>query len=113
MPDFAPSCVWGRKRLGLASACGDSRESVGKPGSRTKDDGTVGGPGATARVQRFAQNDGRTTGQGRLLQLAGGEKADPLAVGREERPGRAFGARDRRVIEAVQTTQMKRRTTLT
>src|SRR5262245_19579836 len=98
-------CVNGGEDLGRASGCGNLQKAGCK--SRSEDNGVIGGPGGAAVDKRVTEHDGRPARQRDFLELAAGEEADPLAVGRKERPTGVFGPRNRLELELVHGPKIK------
>ncbi len=84
-----------------------------RPGFRREHDGPIGAPAAAEAAARVTDRDGRPAGNGHLLQLAVGEEANPLAVGREERTERVGGARHGHRPHRLQPPEQELRGTAT
>ena len=74
-----------------------------------KEDAPVFGPASAAAVGSIAERDHGAARDGDLLQLAAGEEADRLPVGREERVARAFGSGQRRSLQLIEPAHVELR----
>src|SRR5262245_8905830 len=98
-------CVNGGEDLGCASGRGNLQKAGCEP--RSEDDGVIGGPGGAAVDRRVTEHDGRPARQRDFLELAAGEEADPLAIGRKERSTGVFSALDGLELELVHGPKIK------
>src|SRR5262245_36332604 len=66
-----------------------------------EDDGPILSPPAAAAIRRVAKRDCRAPSYGDFLQLAGGKKANPMAIRREKWVGGILCARNRCSLQLV------------
>jgi hypothetical protein len=101
--------AWVEWREGLrCPACrGDSAQAQADSGFGQKEDRSVLSPGPPTTGRGVAERDGSAPGDRDLLQLAAGEKADPLAVGGEEWAHGIFGSRESRSRELIEPPDVK------
>ena len=89
------------QRLGRPSSGRHSKERIAIAGR--EHDRPILRPASAPVVRGVGERDGGTPDDGDLLQLTGGEIADPLSVGREEWAPRPFSARERGRLCLIQS----------
>jgi len=102
LPGRAVRC---RERHGRPAVRRDARETREVAGR--EHDRVVRAEAAAASVRSVAQGERRTTADRHLLELPGGQEADPFAVRREEGRVGALGAGKRRGFQLVQGTRVE------
>ena len=93
---------------GVPPADGHARQAHAGA-SRREEDRPVLAPGPAPVVRRIAERDGGAARDRDLLELAVGEEAEPLPVGREERVAGAFGPRQRGSLQLLEPPHVELR----
>src|SRR6185369_5210843 len=103
MTDLSAALVDPGHRRGSSPRVGHSIDPLA--GRRYEEDHAVAVPGSPASGRRLTKRLGGAAGDGDLLQLPSGEKAEKAAVGRPERPVRSLGPDERSGFERIERTK--------